>query len=465
MHYDCAVIGAGAAGMAAALSAARQGVKKIALLDRGQDVGGILRQCVHDGFGTLYLKKSLTGPEYADHFKKQLKATPVILKTGASVLDVTKTGGVFSVKYLSEAEGPSRLTADTVILSMGCRERTLGQLHIPGSRPAGIYTAGTAQYMMNIQNLLPGKSAVILGSGDIGLIMARRLTLEGARVKLVLGEKATGLARNHLQCIRDFELPIRFGCTVVSVHGYKRLKGVSIAPVLENGRPDLSKKNYIPCDTLLVAAGLIPETDILDPDFVRLGENGGIGIRENGGTSVPGLFACGNVTGVHDLVDKVSMAGKRAGEAAAAYRSGRPETKPEKLPDAYLQAEPTCEVLNRLKENERLCVLCPKGCILSFDTAHDPPEIAGYQCSRGRRYGLEEWRAPKRMLTTTVKTASGKLVPVKSSGPLAQSALLTAVKSIRKITLAGSVAPGTIIDQNILNSGVDIITTGEAYEH
>ena len=464
MHYDCAIIGAGAAGMAAALSAYQGGLEKIVLLDRDRAVGGILRQCIHDGFGMLYLNKSLTGPEYAGYFKGQLEKSPVKVKTGASVLSLSRDCGFFSVKYLSETEGPAQLTADTVILAMGCRERTLGQLRIPGNRPTGIYTAGTAQYMMNIQNLLPGKTAVILGSGDIGLIMARRLTLEGAKVKLVLGEKATGLARNHLQCVRDFGLPIRFGCTVVSVHGYKRLKGVSVAPVLEDGSPDLSQKTYVPCDTLLVAVGLIPETDILDPDFVKLDTEGGIEVRENGRTSIPGLFACGNVTGAHDLVDKVSMAGKQAGAAAAAYLTGKPGQTAEKMPDAYFEKEPTCEVLNSLKENERLCILCPKGCILRFDTAADPPEITGYRCGRSRLYGLEEWNTPRRMLTTTVKTAAGGLVPVKSSAPLPQSALLKTMKKLQKITLDTPLPPGGIVCENILDSGADMITTGEAYE-
>lgn len=464
MHYDCAIIGAGAAGMAAALAAAEGGLEKIVILERGEDMGGILRQCIHDGFGTLYLGQSLTGPEYAGYFKDRLAAAPVSIKTKASVLSVSTQDRPFVVHYLSETEGPAHLTADTVILAMGCRERTLGQLRIPGSRPSGIYTAGTAQYMMNIQNLLPGRSTVILGSGDIGLMMARRLSLEGVEVRLVLGEKASGLARNHIQCIRDFNIPIRFGYTVVSVHGFKRLKGVRIAPVGQDGRPVLKEKTYIPCDTLLISAGLIPETDILDSDVIPLNPACGIAASETGETSVPGLFAYGNVTAVYDLVDKVTMAGKLAGEEAAAFITGKTAEAPQKLPKAYREKEPTCEVLDGLEDHERLCILCPKGCVLSFDAATNPPEISGFKCRRGLDYGLEEWTDPKRILSTTVKTTSGALVPVKSSAPIPKASLMEAMKKIRKIKLCPPVKAGSIVYENLLHTGADLIATGEINE-
>ena len=209
-YYDLIVIGAGAAGMASAVAAAQKGVKSILIVDRNQDLGGILQQCIHDGFGIHLLNKSLTGPEYAEYWKHKIKSFPITVLINASVLEIDYKNKPFKLQILNCNEGKRQYIADAIILATGCFEKTVGHMKIPGSRPAGIYTAGTVQYMLNIKNMSPGKTTVILGSGDIGLIMARRLTLEGIKVKLILGEKASGLARNHVQCVQDFNIPIYF---------------------------------------------------------------------------------------------------------------------------------------------------------------------------------------------------------------------------------------------------------------
>jgi NADPH-dependent 2,4-dienoyl-CoA reductase/sulfur reductase-like enzyme len=321
---DLVVIGAGPAGLAAALAAAKNGVRDIILLDRLDEPGGILPQCIHNGFGLRFFNQELTGPEYAWRFVAELEAYPSIQwKPRTMVIELTPGLRVFAV---SPAEGLICYQSRAVVLAMGCRERPRGALNIPGTRPAGIYTAGTIQRLMNIEGFRPGNRAIILGSGDIGLIMARRLTLEGIQVAAVLEllPYSAGLTRNLVQCLQDFGIPLLLKSTIVEVYGEHRVAGVKAAPVTEDRQPLLEQAFTMECDTLVLSVGLIPENELSVATGVRLDQStGGPWVNSDYQTSVPGIFACGNVVHVHDLVDDVSEEGQVAGAAAAAFLAGR----------------------------------------------------------------------------------------------------------------------------------------------
>ena len=316
---DLVISGGGPAGMSAAISAYEAGVKDILILERDESLGGILKQCIHNGFGLHRFKEELTGPEYAYRYEQKVKELNIPYKLNTMVLDISEDKVVTAT---NSEDGIFTIEAKAIILAMGCRERSKGALNIAGSRPAGIYSAGTAQKFVNIDGYMPGREVVILGSGDIGLIMARRMTLEGAKVKAVceLMPYSGGLARNIEQCLNDFNIPLKLSHTVVEVHGKKRLEGVTIAQVDERRKPIEATREYIPCDTLLLSVGLIPENELSKKANVKINNvTSGAFVDQNRQTSIPGIFACGNVLHVHDLVDFVSEEAEIAGKAAAAY--------------------------------------------------------------------------------------------------------------------------------------------------
>ena len=319
IQHDIVIIGGGPAGLAAAAAAKKSGAEDILILERDSVLGGILNQCIHNGFGLHTFKEELTGPEYAARYEEEVKKMEIPYRLNSMVLDINKDK---EITVVSRSEGLELIKAKAIILAMGCRERPRGALNIPGYRPAGIYTAGTAQRLMNIEGHMVGKEVVILGSGDIGLIMARRMTLEGAKVKVVaeLMPYSGGLKRNIVQCLDDFNIPLYLNTTVAQIHGRDRVEGVTLTKVDDNGKPIPGSEWEVPCDTLLLSCGLIPENELtrgLGADMD--GKTGGPVVGENLECSIPGVFACGNVLHVHELVDHVSAEAEKAGNYAVEY--------------------------------------------------------------------------------------------------------------------------------------------------
>ena len=322
-RYDVAVVGAGPAGMAAAVGARDAGAERILIIDREREAGGILLQCIHSGFGLHHFGEELTGPEYAARFLAQVADRGIDIVTDTFVADIAPDK---TLTLMSGDTGVTQLQAQSVVLAMGARERTRGAIRIPGTRPAGVMTAGLAQRFVNMLGVLPGRRAVILGSGDIGLIMARRLALEGVEVVGVyeIMPHPNGLSRNIVQCLHDFEIPLHLSMTVVEIHGYDRVEGVTVAPVDEALQPDLSRTEYVACDTLLLSIGLVPENELSRQLRLRMDSlTGGLLVSSTFETSMDGVFAAGNVVHINDLVDWVSDEAAFAGRWAAEALQGR----------------------------------------------------------------------------------------------------------------------------------------------
>ncbi len=338
--YDIVIIGGGPAGLAAAVSARQSGIDSILILERDKELGGILNQCIHNGFGLHTFKEELTGPEYAQRFISQAEELDIEYKLNTMVLEV---GADKIVTAMNRDDGLFMIQAKAVVLAMGCRERSRGALNIPGYRPAGIYSAGTAQRLVNMEGYMPGREVVILGSGDIGLIMARRMTLEGAKVKVVaeLMPYSGGLKRNIVQCLDDYGIPLKLSHTVVDIKGKERVEGVTLAQVDEKSKPIPGTEEYYSCDTLLLSVGLIPENEISRGMGVEMNPvTSGPKVNESLETNLEGVFACGNVLHVHDLVDFVSEEAASAGRNAADYvKEYRDAAGTRKVEDIHAERE------------------------------------------------------------------------------------------------------------------------------
>lgn len=329
-HRPLVIVGGGAAGIAAAVKAYELGIKNILLLERDRELGGILQQCIHNGFGLHIFKDELTGPEYVERWLEKLAECSLTIRIDASVIKITPE----KVLTVQSPEGIFEITADTVIFATGCMERPRGAISLPGPRVSGVMTAGSAQRFLNIDGRLPGKKVVILGSGDIGLIMGRRMSLEGAEVVGVyeLMPYSTGLERNIVQCLRDFNIPLHFSKTVYKVHGVSRLEGVTIIDVDENRRPILGTEQYVACDTLLLSVGLVPSVSLLEDAGVKINPSSrGPIVNQMMESSIPGIFACGNALHVHDLVDNVSAEGEKAATGAYQHLTDVPHDVVERL--------------------------------------------------------------------------------------------------------------------------------------
>ncbi len=320
--FDLIIIGSGPAGLAAAIKARESGIGNAIVMERGERLGGLLHQCIHNGFGVHYFGKDLTGPEFIHRLIERALSLDISVKLNTMVTSLNHEDGVQRVVAQNSQEGVVEYAAKAVILAMGCREKTRGALHTPGTRPAGIFTAGTAQRFINVEGFMPGKEVIILGSGDIGMIMARRMTLEGARVRAVaeILPYCGGLARNEIQCLQDFDIPLLLSHTVIEIHGARRIEGVTLARVDQDFQPIPGTEQQMKCDTLLLSVGLIPENELSKLAGIEIDRStGGPIVDDSMETSIDGIFACGNVVQVHELVDNVCLESEIAGVSAARY--------------------------------------------------------------------------------------------------------------------------------------------------
>ena len=473
IRCDVLIIGAGPGGLAAAKGAREAGAERVIILERDTQPGGILNQCIHDGFGLIRYKKTLTGPEYAHRAAQEAAESGAELLTGHQVVRMERvdseaaergvdhgesslTQGVVHPKdsfievTAVNREGLKTFRAGAVVMALGCRERTRGAISIPGSRPAGVFTAGVIQNFVNLKNIMPGHRVVILGSGDVGMIMARRLTLEGAKVEVVVEilPEPAGLARNVSQCLYDYGIPIMCSHTVSRIIGKKKLEAVEISQIDQNMKPISGTQQIIECDALVLSVGLIPENEIAETAGVTLDP------KTNGAltdacmqTDVQGIFSCGNSRRIMDLADFVSEQGELAGRNAVAYLNGG-EMQPwdETRTTSMRKGYPIPDTVT--------CPLCPNGCQvrraavtgtagISFGDTESNSDAGrlsdlyeGHKCPRGAVFAEQERTAPKRMLTTTVRAGNGQLIPVRTEKPIAKEKIFDAMAQLRSFTVA-----------------------------
>lgn len=445
--------------MAAAVSLMERGIENILLLEKENRLGGVLSQCIHDGFGLTYYRKNYTGPEYSAIYEQQMKENSVPFLTEATVLSVQslqeacKAQNPYrSLVTVQTAEGEICYEAEAVIAASGCRERGRGLAGIPGSRPAGIYTAGTAQGLMNLKNFMPGHRAVIVGSGDIGLIMARRITLEGGAV-LCVAEKEDvpgGLQRNVQQCLEDFHIPLFTSTIVTNVIGKDRVEGVDLEAVDETGTPIPGSLRHYDCDTLILSVGLIPEEDMIQDRH-------------------KGVFLCGNALYVHDLVDDVSLEGQMVAGQVETYlmklaAGQEPDDTRYSYPGLAAMREKRADLLRRKKEAARkkaaagaktiTCIMCPNGCEIAYD-------LSGGMCGKGPEYVKNEILNPTRTLTSSVLVKDGMLplISVKTSAGIPKEKLMEGMKLVSKLSVAAPVEAGQILYKDFIEAGIDLIAT------
>ncbi|MBQ9041723.1 MAG: FAD-dependent oxidoreductase [Eggerthellaceae bacterium] len=472
--YDVLVAGGGAGGIAAALAAREGGAQRVVIIDREDDLGGILKQCIHPGFGLDRYNEELTGPEYAARDEADLAASGIDVLKRTTVSGFEPADGGYRVEAIGP-EGAYSLQAKSVVLATGSRERSAGQVDLNGDRPAGVYTAGSAQNFMNLMGVLPGREVVIYGSGDIGLIMARRLAWEGAHVKAVVerAKRPKGLRRNVKQCLEDNDIPILLSQSVVRVFGKERVEGVEIVHTdRETKKPIPGTEYRMDCDTLLLSCGLIPEQDLL-------AEAGGAPVlRGSCETTLPGVFLCGNASQIHDIVDAVTEEGVYVGACAAAYVTGQPAPDPIERADEGAAAVATAAIFDSLPEGTEqiTCICCPKGCeMLVSDAASAPADLTDKErkfhiigdyyvenniCKRGLNYALEEKTAPQRTLTSIVRAANRlEPVSVRTDRPIAKSSIPACLEVLRDVEVDGAFDVGHVIVEDICGTGANIVAT------
>jgi len=463
---DVAVVGGGPAGIAAATAAALEGAS-VLLIEREAKLGGILKQCIHDGFGLIRYGQKLSGPEYAYREILALNETEALIMTNTMVSCIDKVGNDFLLTLVSE-DGLSQIIADRLILATGCRERTAKQIDIYGTRPSGVFTAGAAQYYINILGQMPAKRCIILGSGDIGLIMARRLALEGADVLGVYEAKQTpgGLLRNVLQCVNDFDIPLKLGHTVTRLFGTQRLEAVETYQVDNNLEPIPGTSEIVDCDTLIVSVGLIPENELAEMLGIELStQTRGPICDQNYMTKIEGVFSCGNAQVVSDLVDDVSISGEAAGQSAARYRKGHKEEQRLLVPENASSDLPHVASHGDRAIKEFYCITCPSGCLLRIIKCNNPYdlEIEGHQCERGVDFARAELTNPMRSLTTTVRTTFADIpaLPVRTDGEIPKALIWDAIRVLRRIVVSERLGCGVTVLNDLAGSGVRVIATGD----